>query len=206
MYLASASGVSATGVNITGSTGVGIADLVFTDAFTCYAVGVSGVLKKGVYVGAASATLPLTYSLTSTDWQWSNAVSGGSGTTAKINSIAMRNNHEGVVVGAGAHYVRFLTNYAGVYSQRFWYDKLGRIVLSQNTKQHDNGTYSYSLYDAQGRVQEAGVKEENTSTTGLHMSDVQGADVGGAFNPLAIEVSSTTGSSSGTAWTYGIST
>jgi hypothetical protein len=101
-----------------------------------------------------------------------------------------------VVVGAGAHYVRFLTNYAGVYSQRFWYDKLGRIVLSQNTKQHDNGTYSYSLYDAQGRVQEAGVKEENTSTTGLHMSDVQGADVGGAFNPLAIEVSSTTGSSS----------
>jgi len=196
MYLASGSGVSGTGVNITGSTGVGIADLVFTDAFTCYAVGVSGVLKKGVYVGAASATLPLTYSLTSTDWQWSNAVSSGSGTTAKINSIAMRNNHEGVVVGAGAHYVRFLTNYAGVYSQRFWYDKLGRIVLSQNTKQHDNGTYSYSLYDAQGRVQEAGVKEENTSTTGLHMHDVQGADVGGAFNPLAIEVSSTTGSSS----------
>jgi len=196
MYLASASGVSGTGVNITGSTGVGIADLVFTDAFTCYAVGVSGVLKKGVYVGTASATLPLTYSLTSTDWQWSNAVSGGSGTTAKINSIAMRNNHEGVVVGAGAHYVRFLTNYAGVYSQRFWYDKLGRIVLSQNTKQHDNGTYSYSLYDAQGRVEEAGVKQENTSTTGLHMSDVQGADVGGAFNPLAIEVSSSSGSSS----------
>ena len=39
---------------------------------------------------------------------------------------------------------------------KFWYDRLGRIVLSQNAKQASVSTYSYSLYDELGRVVEAG--------------------------------------------------
>lgn len=45
---------------------------------------------------------------------------------------------------------------------QFWYDELGRLVLSQNAKQLANGTaqitniYSYTLYDDLGRIKEVG--------------------------------------------------
>ncbi|GEM_PF-5961306 len=41
---------------------------------------------------------------------------------------------------------------------RFWYDRLGRMVASQNAKQRamDGFVYSYSLFDALGRVIEGG--------------------------------------------------
>lgn len=38
----------------------------------------------------------------------------------------------------------------------FWYDRLGRLVLSQNEKQLDNNHYSYTLYDNLGRISEVG--------------------------------------------------
>lgn len=38
----------------------------------------------------------------------------------------------------------------------FWYDKLGRLVLSQNDKQDENLHYSYSIYDGLGRMSETG--------------------------------------------------
>ena len=36
------------------------------------------------------------------------------------------------------------------------YDALGRIVTSQNAKQLVNNTFSYTVYDALGRITEAG--------------------------------------------------
>ena len=46
---------------------------------------------------------------------------------------------------------------ANRYSARFFYDKLGRLVVSQNARQRNNNAglskkYSYTLYDALGRV------------------------------------------------------
>ncbi len=38
----------------------------------------------------------------------------------------------------------------------FWYDALGRLVLSQNTKQRVTDKYSYTKYDALGRITEVG--------------------------------------------------
>lgn len=38
----------------------------------------------------------------------------------------------------------------------FWYDHLGRLVLSQNEKQDANSQYSYLLYDDLGRISESG--------------------------------------------------
>ncbi|GAA0874323.1 hypothetical protein GCM10009118_07310 [Wandonia haliotis] len=38
----------------------------------------------------------------------------------------------------------------------FWYDALGRIVASQNARQQANHLFSYTKFDAQGRVIEAG--------------------------------------------------
>jgi RHS repeat-associated protein len=40
---------------------------------------------------------------------------------------------------------------------KFWYDRLGRLALSQNAKQlTEGGNYSYTLYDALGRITEVG--------------------------------------------------
>jgi RHS repeat-associated protein len=52
---------------------------------------------------------------------------------------------------------------AGV--SKFWYDKLGRLVVSQNAKQAIEGTYSYTLYDYQGRITQVGQKPQTAPMT-----------------------------------------
>lgn len=52
---------------------------------------------------------------------------------------------------------------------KFWYDRLGRMVLSQNAKQINNNHYSYTRYDAIGRITEVG---ELTTTATLTATDV----------------------------------
>lgn len=41
---------------------------------------------------------------------------------------------------------------------KFWYDRLGRLAISQNAQQKDDNTYSYTKYDAIGRITEVGQK------------------------------------------------
>lgn len=41
---------------------------------------------------------------------------------------------------------------------QFWYDRKGRLVASQNAKQKTEGKYSYTRYDALGRIKEVGEK------------------------------------------------
>jgi len=56
---------------------------------------------------------------------------------------------------------------------RFWYDKLGRITISQNAKQkassttENNRLYSYTLYDYLGRITEIG-EIKNASTDSMN--------------------------------------
>ena len=45
---------------------------------------------------------------------------------------------------------------------KFWYDRLGRLVVSQNAKQITTNNYSYTLYDVLGRITEVG---QSTNTT-----------------------------------------
>lgn len=50
----------------------------------------------------------------------------------------------------------------------FWYDRLGRLVVSQNAQQllNDNiKKYSYTLYDELGRIKEVGQKPQSTQMT-----------------------------------------
>jgi hypothetical protein len=41
-------------------------------------------------------------------------------------------------------------------SARFWYDKVGRKVISRNRQQAEDGNFSYTKYDALGRIIEVG--------------------------------------------------
>lgn len=49
---------------------------------------------------------------------------------------------------------------------RYWYDLLSRLVLSQNDKQNPLHNYSYTLYDTLGRINEVGQKNGDTVTIG----------------------------------------
>lgn len=45
----------------------------------------------------------------------------------------------------------------------FWYDKLGRLVVSQNALQAGTTRYSYTAYDALGRIVEVGQKPQSST-------------------------------------------
>ncbi|HEY8898342.1 MAG TPA: DUF6443 domain-containing protein [Niastella sp.] len=55
----------------------------------------------------------------------------------------------------------------------FWYDRLGRLAISQNAKQKDSTQYSYTKYDIIGRITEVG---QLTSSTA--MADATSRDQG----------------------------
>ena len=55
-----------------------------------------------------------------------------------------------------------MTPDAGI--SKFWYDKLGRLAISQNAKQITDSNYSYTLYDPLGRITEAG---QSTNVTAM---------------------------------------
>lgn len=48
---------------------------------------------------------------------------------------------------------------------KFWYDYLGRLVVSQNAQQALDGKYSYTLYDELGRIKEVGQKPQGQAMT-----------------------------------------
>src|SRR5690606_26281595 len=50
----------------------------------------------------------------------------------------------------------------GGYS-RFWYDRLGRLSVSQNEKQYEGNFFSYTRYDYLGRISEVGEKKQTTA-------------------------------------------
>ncbi|MBL7946214.1 MAG: hypothetical protein JNN32_09095 [Flavobacteriales bacterium] len=108
----------------------------------------------------------------------------------RINTIQFADRHLGFLGGAytgtPVRYARTIRDEVGLYSQRFWYDKLGRLVLSQNTKQFNYSPkkrYSYSRYDKLGRVFESGEVEEGA----FLFKDIFGSDVEGEFQNTAIE-------------------
>lgn len=56
-------------------------------------------------------------------------------------------------------------------TSRFWYDRVGRLVVSQNAKQAQQSRYSYTLYDAIGRITEVGEKRGASAITGINTKD-----------------------------------
>jgi len=56
----------------------------------------------------------------------------------------------------------------------FWYDRLARLVVSQNAKQILPDKYSYTLYDPIGRIIEVGQAEQSTSMTQTISQDTTG--------------------------------
>jgi RHS repeat-associated protein len=96
----------------------------------------------------------------------------------------------GDATGGGTAAIYQFTDQSDRFSSQFWYDKLGRLIISQNTKQNVTNInqlvpkYSYTLYDALGRIKEVGEKDENTT---LAFRTIFGADMGGHYNTNVID-------------------
>ncbi|HEY0609048.1 MAG TPA: RHS repeat-associated core domain-containing protein, partial [Chitinophaga sp.] len=68
---------------------------------------------------------------------------------------------------------------------RFWYDRLGRLTISQNAKQILTNAYSYTIYDALGRITEVGEIKSNAA-----MTDAISRDTTNLFNWIDAAASS----------------
>ncbi|MBU3661409.1 MAG: hypothetical protein FGM14_16195, partial [Flavobacteriales bacterium] len=120
-----------------------------------------------------------------------------------IKTIAFTNSKTGVLGGeyTGSFnsslynqeaYVRSFYDVPSRFSARFYYDGLGRLVVSQNARQYNNADltgrkYSYTLYDALGRVVEAGEKTDPSTGSGSRFKSIFGATVSGYYNPNVID-------------------
>lgn len=123
-------------------------------------------------------------------------------TTVNFYAIAFSTRTQGFLAGSYKNpsntyqrHALLFNDESGLYSTRFWYDKLGRLVISQNTKQFNKiintttgqkGTFSYTQYDQIGRIIEVGEKYENTSSS-ASMRSIFGTDVNGIINLKAID-------------------
>lgn len=58
----------------------------------------------------------------------------------------------------------------------FWYDRLGRLALSQHARQLESDAFSYTLYDGLGRITEVGELTSGTPPTDLITRDMESFD------------------------------
>jgi photosystem II stability/assembly factor-like uncharacterized protein len=127
-------------------------DVYFSDYNTGYIVGDNGTVLKTINRGAS----------------WINK--SVAATTTAYKNIAPIGNNNFYLAGQNgtSPNVSLLSDYSDKISQRFWYDALGRIVASQNTKQFKFPTkgYSYTQYDALGRTYESGEVLTSQNLTG----------------------------------------
>lgn len=117
-------------------------EVYFKDQLTGYAMGDGGTILKTVDGGA--------------NWK----LQPGTG-TGNFYAANFTNDGKAIIGGtsaSGSANMANLNDESNDYGTRFWYDRLGRMVISQNSKQFNKATpaYTYTKYDAQGRITEVG--------------------------------------------------
>lgn len=169
-------------------------DVFFHDDRVGYVVGNSGKAMKCVLTSNIGA--PGSVGLSTNQIPWfslcSDVYLSQTPTNVHFNTISFSTRTQGFLAGSFklpptyTRHALLLNDESGLYSTRFWYDKLGRMVVSQNTKQFNKNSFSYTLYDALGRITEVGEKYENT-TSAARMRSIFGTNVNGIFNLKAID-------------------
>ena len=173
-------------------------DVFFHDDKLGYAVGKNGTIIKTT---AETTFDPETGVLINPVWAKKDITETFLGLTnpnkKEIYTIDFADRYNGFIGGEYSigipsmpkGYARLLHDESELFSTYFYYDRLGRLIVSQNTKQFNTITplpkrFSYTLYDQLGRIKEVGEKDENTS---LAFSTIFGADVSGHYNPNTID-------------------
>ncbi|MBO9702125.1 MAG: hypothetical protein J7604_18090 [Sporocytophaga sp.] len=133
-----AAGTGWTPTAINTLTNTKLNSVYFTNIKTGYIIGANGTFLKTVDGGVT----------------W---VPKGLNTTSDITNINFIDDNHAFISGTNG-YVSKVTDFSEEVSSRFWYDELGRLVVSQNSKQYNYNPkrYSYTRYDDLGRIVEVG--------------------------------------------------
>ena len=171
-------------------------DIYFHDDYTGYLVGNGTILKSA---NTAVDILTLSYLISGIDWQPLNLndslVQQYNPDSMRINTVTFSTRYYGFMggrysnnlqIGVQANYARVVHDESFYFSTRFWYDRLGRMTLSQNTKQFNKTpqALSYTTYDALGRITEVGELAMNNHHYNLNY--VFGDYINDYYNPLVI--------------------
>jgi hypothetical protein len=175
-------------------TTTNLRDVYFFDDVNGYVVGDNGTILK-----SSSVTLNTSGYLTALTWLQKSAVDSFNVNTStlasqvNINAIEFTSRYNGIWGGkynfastATYPYVRLIRDESEMFSTYFWYDKLGRMVVSQNTKQFNKKSFSYTKYDFLGRIIEVGEKAENNSVD-PRFRDIFGTTVNSHYNTKVID-------------------
>lgn len=146
--------------------GKNINDVHFVDYKLGYVIGDNGLILKTTQGG------------TDNTWDSENLLA----TTSDLKNITVKERTDLVFSGTGSN-VTNVHDETDLYSGKFWYDELGRVIVSQNAKQYNysNKGYSYTLYDELGRIKEVGEVTTSALVTGYtannNSSQVKTADM-----------------------------
>jgi hypothetical protein len=137
-----------------------LSDVYYSSNSRVYIVGSDNLFLKSQYDPSLTGLFPNTFFKKEINsnannnlncvWYMGNSLAFAAGSFTNINQV---------------HKVAYqITDEAGQYSSLFYYDKLGRLVVSQNAKQaaYSPPRWSYTRFDFLGRIIEVGEKEENT--------------------------------------------
>lgn len=171
-------------------------DVFFHDDKVGYIVGANGVMLRSQHADINGNNEITAISWVSKDINTPDDVISNTNQVTAITAIAFGTRYDGIFGGsystlnlppvANTAYVRKINDEAGDFSSKFYYDRLGRIVASQNSRQRNESRYSYTLYDELGRVVEAGEKAEN-SASNQRFKSVFGATVNQQTIPTVID-------------------
>ncbi|HXU25694.1 MAG TPA: hypothetical protein VN698_00575, partial [Bacteroidia bacterium] len=174
-------------------------DIYFHDDYTGYLAG-NGVLLKS----ENTAVNLTTYLISGINWQplyINDSLQGQTNPDSmRINTLTFSSRYYGFMGGrysnatqvAPINYARVIHDESFYFSTRFWYDRLGRLTLSQNTKQFNKQpkALSYTTYDALGRITEVGELAMNNHQ--YNLNSVFGNYINDYYNPLVINDTSLT--------------
>jgi hypothetical protein len=171
------------------STRYNFNDVYFHDDRTGYIVGDSGVVLRWSSPNNIQHINQNTFAYNSYFTRKPGTDLLGAADSAKFNigTVVFPGRYDGMLGGAypdsvtNAKYARLVHDESQLFATYFWYDAVGRLVLSQNSKQGAKSpkAYSYTLYDALGRITEVGEKPENTLSGDARFSDVFGQTING---------------------------
>jgi RHS repeat-associated protein len=124
---------------LTSGTSANLNDVSITDTYNALAYGASSTIIKTTDGGIT--------------WLPKNAPA-----TSNIQVVYNFGNGNVLAAGNGSSNLFTINDQSGDYSTRFFYDALGRLIISQNAKQFNKlvKAYSYTIYDAIGRINQVG--------------------------------------------------
>ncbi|HEX7414051.1 MAG TPA: hypothetical protein VF411_08390 [Bacteroidia bacterium] len=157
-------------------------DVFFHDDQNGYVVGDKGVVLRWQSFSNIQSLTSTTVTSASNFIAKATKDKFGVSDSTKINisCVDFSSRYYGLLGGAypdsinNADYARYLHDESSNFSTSFWYDQLGRMVISQNSKQFATipKQFSYTLYDALGRIIEVGQKNDNTDTANYNFNEL----------------------------------